>query len=195
MAKKPTIRKTTKAPSGKSGGPVELIFVKPAQLEELQAGLRDASKNSLKTIKPALDEFGQILVQSAQREIRRDKGDTAGGLDWNVNNKGELRITWKKPANRPADLIQWILYGTGIYGPRKTPIVPRKAKFLKFRTKDGKWHAKKSVRGMPADNFLKDAWDNTQGYRRTLAQKVGKLIVRSITDSRGKGGTAVPNRN
>lgn len=193
MAKKPTI----KAKSSKGGGgPVELIFVKPKQLEDLQNNLNATAKNALKIAKPELDNYGQIFVQSAQREIQRDTGETAGGLDWNVNDKGELRIIWNKPANRPKDLIQWLLFGTGIYGPRKRPIVPRRpGGLLKFRTKDGQWHAKKSVRGMPGNNFLKEAWGNTEGVRRTMAQRVGALIVRSITDSRGKGGPAVPNRN
>lgn len=179
-----------------SGSKVELVFVKPEQLEQLQKGLKDTSKNSMKLIKPELDNYGQIFVQSAQRSINRDKGYTAGGLDYEVNNKGELRIVWNKPASRPKELIQWLLYGTGIYGPRHRPIVPKRpGGLLKFRTKDGRWHAKKSVKGMEANNFLKEAWDNTQGVRRTLAQRVGALIVRSITDNRGKGGTAVPNRN
>jgi len=203
MAKKPTIKVSTPAKGkggGGTGGPVELIFMKPEQLEELQSGLRDTAKNSVKLVKPVLDEYGQIFVQSAQRTINRDKGYTAGGLDWDVNNKGELRIMWHQPTNRPKDLIQWLIYGTGIYGPRHKPIVPKRpGGLLKFRTKDGRWHAKKSVKGMVGNNFLKEAWDNTQSYRRTMAQKVGALIVRSITDNRGKGksngGPAVPPRN
>lgn len=179
-----------------AGSKVELIFVKPEQLYTLEDNIKTTQKDALKLIKPELEEYGQIFVQSAQRSIRRDTGETAGGLDYNVNNKGELRIVWHKPANRPKDLIQWLLYGTGIYGPRRTPIVPkRRGGVLKFRTKDGQWHSKKSVRGMLGDNFLKEAWDNTQGVRRTLAQRVGALIVRSITDKRGGGGSAVPNRN
>lgn len=179
-----------------SGKAVELVFVKPAQLEELQKNLNATAKDALKIAKPELEKYGQIFVQSAQREIRRDQGYTAGGLDYEVNNKGELRITWTKPANRPKDLIQWLIYGTGIYGPRKRPIVPKRpGGVLKFKTKDGQWHSKKSVKGMKPDNFVKDAWDNTQGVRRTLAQKIGALIVRSIKDGRGKGGPAVPERN
>lgn len=193
MAKKPTISKAKKG--GGDSGPVELVFVQPAQLKNLQAGLSITAKEYVKIAKPALDEYGQILVQSMQREIPRDMGYTAGGLDWKVSNKGELRIMWNKPTNRPKDLIEWLIYGTGIYGPRKKPIVPVRAPALRFKTKDGRWHSKKSVRGMKPDNFVEDAWDNTVSYRRSLAQKIGALIVRSITDSRGKGGPAVPNRN
>lgn len=195
MAKK---RMITAPKAGKSsgGGPVELIFVKPKQLEDLQNNIDATARNAIKIAKPELDKYGQIFVQSAQREIQRDTGTTAGGLDWEVNDKGELRIKWNKPSNRPKELIQWLLYGTGIYGPRKRPIVPKRpGGVLKFRTKDGRWHSKKSVRGMPGNNFLKEAWDNTEGVRRTMAQRVGALIVRSIVDGRGKNGPAVPNRN
>lgn len=196
MAKK----KTKSAGGGGGGSKVELIFVKPEQLEQLQGNLTATQKDALKIITPQLENYAQIFIQAAQLEIQRDQGYTAGGLDYKVvksgEHAGELRIVWNKPSNRPKDLIQWLLYGTGIYGPRKTPIVPKRpGGLLKFRTKDGRWHSKKSVRGMPGKNFLKEAWDNTQGVRRSLANKVGALIVRSIVDGRGNGGPAVPNRN
>jgi hypothetical protein len=202
MAKKKASKSGGKG-GGKSG-PVELIVMKPEQIEALQNNLKATSKHALKDTLDELDNYGQIFVQSAQRSINRDEGYTAGGLDYVIDAKGErageLRIVWNKPANRPKDLIEWLLYGTGIYGPRKKPIVPKRpGGLLKFKTKDGKWHAKKSVKGMQPNNFLKEAWDNTQGVRRTLAQRVGKMIIRSIKDGRGKGknngGPAVPNRN
>jgi len=53
---------------------------------------------------------------------------------------------------------RWVHDGTGIYGPRHTPIVPRKAKALRFFWKKaGKWVITKSVRGMKPNPFLKDA--------------------------------------
>lgn len=50
--------------------------------------------------------------------------------------------------------------GTGIYGPRRMPIKPTRAKVLKFRAGHGggkKTIFAKSVKGMKKNEFLKDA--------------------------------------
>lgn len=51
----------------------------------------------------------------------------------------------------------WIEFGTGIYGPRATPIVPRSAPFLAWRDKGGNWHRARSVRGRKATPYLRPA--------------------------------------
>ena len=49
--------------------------------------------------------------------------------------------------------------GTGIFGPRRSPIVPRRAKYLTFFWhKAGKWMKVKSVRGQPAQPFTAEAF-------------------------------------
>lgn len=48
--------------------------------------------------------------------------------------------------------------GTGVYGPRRRPIVPRRAKVLVFTPKgSGKKVFARSVLGIPQNQFLKDA--------------------------------------
>lgn len=52
----------------------------------------------------------------------------------------------------------WVHDGTGIYGPRHTPIKPKKAKALRFFwKKEGRWVVTKSVRGMKPNTYLKSA--------------------------------------
>lgn len=51
----------------------------------------------------------------------------------------------------------FIEFGTGIYGPRHTPIVPRSAPYLAWRGKDGQWHRATSVKGRPKTPFLRPA--------------------------------------
>jgi hypothetical protein len=170
---------------------VEIILVKPKQLEDLRDGLRDSAKITEKGMAEQLDAYGQVFVQSAQRHAPRDKGFFAGGLDYKVTKKGartgELRIVYNAPGNRPKELLDWIVFGTGIYGPRKTPIRPRRASHLVFRTKDGAWHRKKTVKGMKPRNFLLQAWRDTADYRTVIARKVGGLIVDSLKGGRGSG--------
>lgn len=53
---------------------------------------------------------------------------------------------------------KWVHDGTGIYGPRKTPITPKGGKFLVFTPRGSKDVVfARSVRGMRGRAFLKDA--------------------------------------
>lgn len=47
--------------------------------------------------------------------------------------------------------------GTGIYGPRRRRIVPTTKKALAFQSRRGRRIVVRSVRGMPPNEFLKDA--------------------------------------
>lgn len=52
----------------------------------------------------------------------------------------------------------WVHNGTGIYGPRKVPITPVTSEFLRFRPKGSPvFLYRRSVKGMRANPFLKDA--------------------------------------
>jgi hypothetical protein len=44
--------------------------------------------------------------------------------------------------------------GTGIYGPRRQRIVPKRGKYLVFRGRDGRLVFAKSVRGMRPNQYL-----------------------------------------
>ena len=48
----------------------------------------------------------------------------------------------------------WVHEGTGIYGPRRTPITPRRARMLAWRDRRGGWRYARSVRGMRPRRFL-----------------------------------------
>ena len=47
--------------------------------------------------------------------------------------------------------------GTGIYGPKATPITPKKAKFLKFKLKSGETVFAKQVKGIPPKWVFKES--------------------------------------
>jgi hypothetical protein len=51
--------------------------------------------------------------------------------------------------------------GTGIYGPKRTPITPKKAKVLRFRV-NGQWVSAKSVKGTKAKEYLKEGFESLQ---------------------------------
>lgn len=47
--------------------------------------------------------------------------------------------------------------GTGMYGPRRHPIYPKRSKRLRWKNANGKTIYAKSIRGMRKNQFLKDA--------------------------------------
>ncbi len=50
---------------------------------------------------------------------------------------------------------RWVSGGTGVFGPFKQPIIPVRAKVLVFRSRDGNLIRARSVKGQPANPFLK----------------------------------------
>lgn len=52
----------------------------------------------------------------------------------------------------------WIHHGTGVYGPRRTPIRPKRGRLLRFKPKGSpRYIYVRSVKGMRPNPFLADA--------------------------------------
>lgn len=144
-------------------------------------------KATLKAAEENLDEFGRIYVQTIQANIPRATGTTAASVRYQISGRGSEEMTLKViagSAERPKKLIEWLIFGTGIYGPRGTPIRPKRYKFLKFTARDGTLVYAKTVRGMKPRNFVKQTNEGMASYRRSLAQKIGRLAVTMIEDGR-----------
>jgi len=95
------------------------------------------------------------LAGANGRPKRIDTGQTRAS----VNNR---LVTYRTlPAARigsPLRKATWIHDGTGIYGPRRHPIRPTRAKRLRFKPKgSNRVVYAKSVKGMKANPFLADA--------------------------------------
>jgi hypothetical protein len=155
-----------------------------AKLKKLGPKIRTAT---LKSAEKNLDEFGRIYVQTLQSNVPRGDGTTAASFKYKIAGRGTeemtLTVTGGSPS-RPKKLIEWLVFGTGIYGPRHTPIKPKRYKFLKFPGKDGRMVYAKQVRGMKPRNFIKQTNEGMASYRRSLAGKIGRLAVSMIEDSR-----------
>jgi len=110
-----------------------------------------------------------------QSRARRNLSGVTGSGPRRINT-GHLRASITvKLVVRPMDLAvrvgtnvlyaTWVHDGTGIYGPKHTPIRPKQAKVLVFRSKiygakKGKYQGfvfAKSVKGMKPNPFLKNA--------------------------------------
>jgi hypothetical protein len=95
------------------------------------------------------------LAGANGRPKRIDTGQTRASVNTRM-------VTYKTmPAARvgsPLRKAVWIHGGTGIYGPRRTPIRPTRAKRLVFKPKgSNRVVYAKSVKGMKANPFLSDA--------------------------------------
>lgn len=53
----------------------------------------------------------------------------------------------------------WVHEGTGIFGPKRTPIIPVRAQAMVFRVKSGKLIFAAKVKGSKPQPFLRDALD------------------------------------
>jgi phage gpG-like protein len=79
-----------------------------------------------------------------------------------LSDTGRLRSSWhRKRVDRRgftiAAGVQYARYhqhGTGIYGPRKTPIKPKRGKALAFSVRGGGRHVVRSVKGSPARRMI-----------------------------------------
>lgn len=57
-----------------------------------------------------------------------------------------------------ADYTLFVVRGTGIYGPRATPIRPKNGQYLVFRGRDGALVYAREVKGQRAQPFLQEAF-------------------------------------
>lgn len=63
---------------------------------------------------------------------------------------------WK--IGSPLKYARFVHDGTGIYGPKGRPITPKRAKYLRFKPRNGaRFIYAKQVKGMRPNPFLKDA--------------------------------------
>lgn len=51
----------------------------------------------------------------------------------------------------------WLDQGTGIYGPRRQRIIPRRAKYLRWTTRTGRVVFARSVKGIKPTKFLRNS--------------------------------------
>lgn len=149
-------------------------------------------------LRAAADRIDAIAVQveiecrAVAYERAFDSGKAAASIRLLPRVGAQLRrtIRWSTPDPAKPGLPTWLEEGTGIYGPRRTPIVPVRAKRLVFRTTSGAPLAAmqglrntsglifaKSVRGRPASWVMRD------GSRR-VAERLG-LRWRSLRSFNG----------
>jgi hypothetical protein len=129
------------------------LFAPEGNTGQLQAHPVDRDKSKAGVVVGSAPLFGGGYA------VRGPKGQFFfGGTDVTPGDVfyREIFTVAEKPAH-----AKWVHNGTGIYGPHKTPIVPRTKPFLVFRPYPERTGAKivtRSVRGQEPQPFLLNAY-------------------------------------
>lgn len=125
---------------------VRSININQAAVQRLASDPRTPTYRQMTRIGRAVQSTAQQLApvdtgrlrQSGDTQMRPGRGSLVARVGFYV------RHAW------------WVHEGTGIYGPRRTPITPRRARVLAWRGRGG-WRYARSVRGMRPRPFLRRA--------------------------------------
>jgi hypothetical protein len=115
---------------------------------------------------PAVQRQVQELADDVAEEARAltrlrayDEGELLGAIEVLPNGYGRIVRMGVPPRGKPKPI--WIEHGTGVYGPRRKPIVPKKAGgrlVFKVNGPGGETTVfAKSVKGRPASHIMRDA--------------------------------------
>ncbi len=124
--------------------------------------------------------IGQRVTSEAKDRCPVDEGTLRASIDYVVSADSKSA---KAVVGSPLDYAEYFHTGTGIYGPKGTPITPVSKKALKFKwepTGGGPKTKSKdkrgvyffaSVKGMPANPFLIDALQAVMGKLQSRRRK------------------------
>ena len=134
------------APRGPSGRLKAEGVIKHAEVGESLSGI----------VTGARAFGGGFSVRGAGgRFVGATKAESPGTTLSSLANHSYSAVVELNPAVPHA---KWVHGGTGIFGPYKSPIVPRRAEYLVFYWHGRKWR-KKSVRGQRPQPFLTEAFE------------------------------------
>lgn len=71
-------------------------------------------------------------------------------------------------------------FGTGVYGPKGSPIVPKRAKFLAWQSKGGQWIRARSVAGVKPRHFLQGGLDELRKNIKQVMEIATRTIIKSL---------------
>jgi hypothetical protein len=81
--------------------------------------------------------------------------------------------------NAISKIVGYLEWGTGIYGPNGTPIVPKTCKVLKFQDFTGQWVSKHSVQGTKPQHNMRD--QVLPAEDRMIRREVDEAIAKAVS--------------
>lgn len=145
--------------------------------EELARAFRQAPTITEGALKRAIGNTAYRVEGQAKQNAPVDQGILRGSINTDGSHKRGNDVYASVGTN--VEYAKAQEEGTGIYGPRKTPIRPKNGKLLAWK-RNGKWHFARQVRGVRPKRFFRRARDDSRGYfadqmRGALSAIVGAL--------------------
>lgn len=145
--------------------------------EELARAFREAPSLCTTHLSNGIERTARTVERLAKQYAPIEHGNLRGS----INTKGPV-VTG---SNVEASVGTHLTYsrfqeeGTGIYGPRKTPIVPKNGKLLAWKV-GGKWAFARSVKGVRPKRYFRRSRDEarpvmTENMREAMREIVGAL--------------------
>lgn len=107
---------------------------------------------------------------------------TGNYLNAHKTSSGEVRLignTWNARFGNDMPYAGYLEFGTGLYGPERRLIRPKKASVLAWQGKDGKMHFAKWVRGIRPKRVWERALANTDKQVRGIIDRdIQKAIAK-----------------
>lgn len=138
--------------------------VKPSGIADLVSG----------GIEREIDRRATLVLNGAKRRCPVDSGRLRASLTKEITMEGGRKwanqtgsgVSGGVPVARVGTNLKYATYvheGTGIYGPKHTPIVPRNGRFLVFTPRGSSVTVfARSVRGVPPRPFLREALEDAR---------------------------------
>lgn len=145
---------------------------------ELDRRLGSHPELARRVVKAWLPEAGlitrQVMIDYTKLKFKRPRGALNASIRSSVSTDG------KSVTTRPTVPYRvWVNEGTGIYGPRRAPIVPKKAKALSWIGGGGRVFAR-STRGMPGIRY---AEHTAQHVERPVAEALERVLAREVENA------------
>lgn len=104
---------------------------------------------------------GNRVLSGARRRAPVDKGTLRASITLTFSRGPRGEPVAQIGSNLPYAV--WVHEGTGVFGPKGQPIVPRSAQFLRFVPRGGTRPVfARSVQGMPGRPFLLEALEDAR---------------------------------
>lgn len=129
--------------------------------EELARAFREAPTITESALKKAIGNTAYRVEGDAEQNAPIDIGVLRGSINTDGPHKRGNDVMASVGTN--VKYARYMEEGTGIYGPRRTPITPKNGKVLAWK-RNGKWHFARSVKGVKPKRFFKRARDDNRGY-------------------------------
>lgn len=135
-------------------------------------------KNSGATFDDASEAFLEVASNMAIGKAKEKAPARDGQLRQSIEAKKPKKRgkEWSATVGSGLEYAKYQEFGTGIHGPRRRRIYPKRAKALAWRSKSGQMIFAKSVAGVPKQEFMKKGIDHTKKNIKTAFNKMDQII-------------------